>query len=96
MVDVHPVYERVIRQSIGNPWVLVHLPPGVHPDHVLQINGRGQLRLCVKERGRGQWRKNRQAAYLQDSVVDERPPGGPHSLCLRLLGRALGGRLRTG
>ena len=45
MVDVHPVLERVGRQSAGNPGVLVRLPPGVHPDHVLQINGRGQLWL---------------------------------------------------
>ena len=53
MVDMHPVLERVVRQSVRNPWVLARLPPDVHSDHVLQISGRGQLRLCVKARGRG-------------------------------------------
>ena len=40
MVDVHSVLERVVRKSVGNPGVLVYLPPGVHPDHVLQMNQR--------------------------------------------------------
>ena len=57
MVDVHPVLERIVRQSAGNPWVLARLPPGVHPDHVLQISERGQLRLCVCARRRVSGRK---------------------------------------
>ena len=36
MVDVHPVLERVVGQPVRDARVLVYLPPGVHPDHVLE------------------------------------------------------------